>query len=532
MNDIVIPIRRDDKKPPGQPPSDGARPVIRHDPGKLPDNLDQLEAALALLDGDAQLFTYTGRLVRVYPAPDGKQTGVRRPKGAIVVHTVESAHLTELATRAAVHLRFDARSGDYKQIDCPRRVCDAFLSRGSWPGLPQLTGFVEAPTITPDGRLIDRPGYDSETGLFLAFGEIPGYEPPPSKPTRDDAVNAADTLATLVDSFPFVGFEDNAAVIAGIVTALVRRILPSAPMLAVTAPTPGTGKTMLAETAAIIATGRRASVLSLGHDDAEAEKRLAGVLLAGDLCVMLDNVERPLGGDLLCQVTTQPYVRLRPLGGSSVVNVPTHALLLATGNNLAVVGDLKRRTILSRLDAQVERPEQRTFDTNHLDDVFSRRGELIRAALMLPIAYLAAGTPTIDGLPPLGGFEEWDQLVRRPLVWAGLPDPLNASDSLREQDPDLAGMRALLSAWHDVFGDKEVTAAEVLSAGMGSKDLARVPEYPELYDALQVACAEKPNARRLGTWLRIHRNRIVDGLQLEQTKTDPKRKVARWRVRS
>lgn len=519
--------------PPGGESFDSAgNREILHDQGYLPEILDQ--TGLALAAHCDNLFSYTGRLVRVYAAPEAAHGGVHRPRGALVLHPVDGAHLSELATAAAVHKRFDARSKNddsqsdgYKRIDFPRRAADAYLSRGNWPELRPLAGFVEAYIVTLSGRLIDKPGYDAETGLFLACSDIPKWSPPPAKPTRAEAQAALDMLLGLVKDFPFVADEDRAAVVAGIITGLLRRVLPAAPLLAVTAPTPGTGKTLIAETFAIIATGRRASVLSLGHDDAEAEKRLAGVLLAGDAVIALDNIERPLKGDLLCQVATQQFVRLRPLGASGMLSIPTHALMVATGNNLSIVGDLKRRVALIRMDSGQERPEQRTFSRDHLEDVFARRGELIRAALTLPLAYLAAGAPGIEGLHPLGGFEQWDRMVRRPLVWLGLPDPLKASESLREQDPDLEGMRLLLGAWKDFAKGEPKTAAELVAAGMIVSD-----DYgwPELRDALQLVCNEKPNARRLGYWLRRHQNRIVDGMQVKQAGSDGHAKVARWSV--
>lgn len=506
--------------------ADGKR-VIRHDPGQLPAILDQL--GLALSESCDNLFCYTGRIVRVYAAPESGKGSVHRPRGALILHPVDGAHLTELATASAIHERYDARSEGYKQCDCPRRVADAYLARGNWPELRPLTGFIETPTITLDGRLIDQPGHDAETGLFFAAGPMPGWKPPAAKPTRANAQAAVDVLLDLVHEFPFVGDEDRAACVAGIITGLLRRVLPAAPLLAVTAPTPGTGKTLIAETFAIIATGRRASVLSLGHDDAEAEKRLAGVLLAGDAVIALDNIERPLKGDLLCQVATQQFVRLRPLGASGMLSIPTHALMVATGNNLSIVGDLKRRVALIRMDAGQERPEQRRFTRDHLEDVFQRRGDLIRAALTIPLAYLAEGAPACDGLYPLGGFEQWDRLVRRPLAWLGLPDPLRASEGLREQDPDLEGMRLLLAAWLDAFQHTPRTAADLVAAGMTAGEI-ETTKRQALHDALQLVCNEKPNARRLGYWLRRHQNRIVDGMQVKQSDGDGHTKVARWFV--
>jgi putative DNA primase/helicase len=431
--------------------------------------------------------------------------------------------LTELAGRAAIHEKHDVRSGEQRPCDCPRRVADSFLARGHWPKLPDLAGFVESPLLSLDGRLIDQPGYDATSGLFCAFTAIPGYLRPLDKPSHKDARRAVERLSALFTDFPLVEDSDRSALVAGILTAILRRVLPAAPMFCITAPTPGTGKTLLCETLAIVATNRRASVLSLGHDDAETEKRLAGVLLAGDAVISVDNIERPLKGDLLCQVATQQFVRLRPLGGSGMLNVPTHALLIATGNNLAVIGDLKRRVLMVRLDAGTERPEQRSFTNDHLAAITQCRGEIISDALTICSAYLAAGEPKTAGLYGFGGFEQWDRMVRRPLVWLGLPDPLLAAEGLRDQDPDLEATRLLFSSWEQHIGlDTPVTAASILSSATDVNQ--------DLRDALQLVCSEKPNGRRLGVWLRAHRDRIVDGLQLRQAGTDGHAKVAKWKV--
>lgn len=510
--------------------TDGRR-VIQHRNGELPRILD--EVARSLAEANANLYRYAGRLARVYQAGEATSGAVRRPVGALMVHPVESAHLVELAGRAARHEKWDSRAGDYVPCDMPRRVADSFLARGHWPEQPELNGFVETPTVTPEGRLIDAPGYDMPTGLFSAYGDIPGYARPPERLTRSDAGRALAKIRELFDSFPFVEESDRSSMLAGVLTALLRRMLPAAPMFAITAPTPGTGKTLLCETLAILATDRRASVLSLGHDDAETEKRLTGVLLAGDAVISIDNIERPLKGDLLCQVTTQQFVRLRPLGGSGMLSIPTHALMVATGNNLAIVGDLKRRVVLVRLDAGTERPEQRTFDRDHLATVSSRRGEIITAALTLVLSYLKAGAPRINGLPSLGGFELWDRMVRRPLVWLGLPDPLQASEGLRDQDPDIEAMRLLFAAWVRVFSagtPQKVSDVLAESAVQENRYSGFVYINDDLRDALQLICAEKPNSRRLGYWLRAHRDRIVDGLQLKQCGTDGHAKVSKWSV--
>ena len=516
-------------KPPSAPPGDlfaaDGRRIIQHKTGHLPTIIDLVEQSLSE-SPHLHLFRYASRLARVYQADEPKDKSVKRPAGAIMVHPVESAHLAELAGRAATHQKWDSRASEYVVTDCPRRVADSLLARGHWPGLPDLVGFIETPTITDDGRIIDQPGYDAASGLFCAFTVIPGYQRPADKPTKKAAIDAARKLLKLFDSFPFVDMADRSAMLAALLTAIQRRLLHAAPLMAITAPTPGTGKTLLCETLALVATARRASVLSLGHDDAESEKRLAGVLMAGDAVISIDNIERPLKGDLLCQVATQQFVRLRPLGGSGMINVPTHSLIVATGNNLAIIGDLKRRVLMIRLDAKVERPEHREFDRDHLATINAQRGEIISLSLTIIAAYLAAGSPKIAGLHSFGGFEQWDRMARRPLVWLGLPDPLLTSEELREQDPDLEAMRLLYSAWHDSFGPRPVTVAEVIAEGGSVGQSAN----EELRDALQLVCAEKPNSRRLGNWLRAHREKIIDDLLMCKAGANGHVKVAKWKV--
>lgn len=512
------------KRGPSSFDSSGRR-VIRHDPGKLPEILDQIEEALAEAR-HLNLYRYAGQLARVYQADEPADKSVKRPVGAIMMHPVESPLLAELATSGALHEKYDARTGSYKPCDCPRRVADNLLSRGHWSRLPDLTGFIEAPTITGTGRIIDQPGYDAASGLFCAFKEIPGYARPPEAPTMQHAEAAVGKLLGIFAAFPFVADIDRSALMSCLLTSLLRRLLPSAPMFAISAPTPGTGKTLLCESAAILATGRRASVMSLGHDDAETEKRLIGIYLAGDAVVSMDNIERDLRGELLCQALTQSYLRLRPLGGTTMHDVPTHSLMIATGNNLRIVGDLKRRVVMIRLDAKVERPEHRSFDRDHLATITELRGEIITHVLTIVLAYIAAGSPAIPGLHSFGGFEIWDRMVRRPLIWLDLPDPILTSEELRAADPELEAQRLVFSSWYSEFGDKPVTIADVLSAASSVGQSAN----EDLRDALHLVCSEKPTGRRLGGWAQRNRDRIIDGLQLKQAGTDCHKKVARWVV--
>src|SRR4051794_40004576 len=183
----------------------------------------------------------------------------------------------------------------------------------------------------------------------------------------------------------------------------------------------GTGKSKLVDIASMIATGHEAPVLSQGKTEEEMEKRLGAALIAGDALISFDNCEQPLGGELLCQALTQPTLKIRILGKSMLVSLPTDALFCATGNNLVIAGDMTRRTIIATLDPKVERPETREFASDPIEVIRGDRATYVEAALVVLRAFIVAGSPK-QGAKPLGSFESWSRLVRDALLWLGEPD--------------------------------------------------------------------------------------------------------------
>ena len=100
--------------------------------------------------------------------------------------------------------------------------------------------------------------------------------------------------------FAFAAPNDRAAALSAILTALVRPSLRTAPMHVVSAPLKGSGKTLLAEIVALIATGKGATIMVFTADPEEQRKRLLTVLMSGDQVIVLDNIEGVLSGDALC----------------------------------------------------------------------------------------------------------------------------------------------------------------------------------------------------------------------------------------
>lgn len=473
------------------------RPLIRVTAGDLTGQVDAAEKAL--IAAGVGLYQRSGSLVRLGWVEDGATEALR-------VVPVDEMHLLELIGRVTDWTRYDARTKADVPASCPRDVAKAYISRGGldWR-VPHLTGVIGNATLRANGELLEAPGHDPETGLFLDDAECPAWCL--HEPTLADAQDAAETLDELLAEFPFVGPADEAVAVAAILTAVVRRSLPAAPLFAFTAPTPGTGKSLLVDLIATIATGAPASGFSWSDDQHENRKQLDAALLESRAAINLDNVTAPLGGDRLNQVLTQATASVRVLGQSKTVEVPCGAFITANGNNLAIAADLTRRTMLCSLDAKMERPEQRHFRADPLAMVQADRAKYVSAALTILRAYHVAGRP--DVCDPLGSFDAWSGWVRSAVVWLDYADPANSQDAVRAIDPRGAELAAVLGQWDVVLGDRRVTSAQIIEAASAGN-----VEFREALLAVAGASGAV-NTVRLGKWLHANKGRLIGGLRIK-----------------
>lgn len=512
---------------PGAGVVDDGRPQIRIVDGELHRVVAETERAI-LKSPDLEIYQFADRLVRPIRQPD-KQTneGVTRERGAVTLHPVIAAWLSVELTSAITWLRWDGRKDDWKAVDCPSRVATGYLAQaGSWR-VPNLKGIIEAPTIRRDGSVLATPGYDQATGLLF---DPQGTQFPavPDQPAKEEAEAALATLKDIITGFPFVSDAHRSAVLAAMLTALVRRTLRSAPMFGFTAPTMGSGKSLLADVISLIATGRDAAVMSQARSSEEDKKRLLSILLHGDPIVVIDNVERDISGDALCSILTQTTYKDRILGENTVVSVPTNAMFIATGNNLTFRGDMLTRALLVRIDPQCERPEERQFTGDLRQHVRQHRGELVSAILTILRAYHVAGRPAQD-LKPFGRFEEWSDLVRSALVWLGEADPCITREEIEVEDPERRGLETLLEAWSTAYSDQPLTIAEILEDVEYKKDDALIRAIGQALSDVAGDRGGKPSAKRIAWYLRQKVDKIVNGRKIEKA-GDNGHKVTQWRV--
>ena len=233
--------------------------------------------------------------------------------------------------------------------------------------------------------------------------------------------------------------------LAAMITPLIRCSLPSAPMFAYTAPEAGTGKSLLTDINSILMCGTRAAVIGQGYGDKELEKRIDSALIAGQQMIAIDNCDRQLQSDVLCQVLTQSHRSVRILGLSKSITAPTNVNVNCNGNNLMLGTDLIRRSLLCTIDAKLENPSKRKFPWEPIQYVTRHRARLVVAALTIVRAYQISNRKV--ALDTFGSFETWSGRVREALVWLGLEDPCGSQDKLRERDIRKGSLASVMTAW-------------------------------------------------------------------------------------
>ena len=418
----------------------------------------------------------------------------------------------------------------------PVDVCASVLALRSMRGLKPLDAVISAPLIRPDGGVMTELGYDAKTRLLLDVSEE--MYPITENPTVDELRQAFDYLWKPFENFPFCEPVDRAVMLCALITAVQRPVLSTAPAFAFDAPRQGTGKTLLAECCAILATGERPNAWPhIEKNEEETRKRLLTALRSGSRVLLWDNIVGQFDSPALAALLTSDVYTDRVLGASTSEAYPNRLVVLLTGNNFTPSGELPRRVLTCRLDAQSERPYTRDFTFNPADVCMEQRQGLIAAALTLLRGFISAGSPKVSSAA-VGSFSAWDASVRQAVLWIGqnvvpaaiLGDPLDSILSRAESDPVDDALSALMVSWRTIFGDKLVTARELVDVHRRTASWASDAELC-LADALEeLSHGGNPTAKGLGKMLSFKRDRIVGGLQIVRG-TAKRDGVLCWTVR-
>jgi hypothetical protein len=419
--------------------------------------------------------------------------------------------------------------------DPPPRVAKPILSMGENRQLKSLKAVVTAPTLRPDGTVMDAQGYDPKTGLLLETDQE--LVPVKLAPSQDEVAAALNTLLLPFSEFPLEGPGDWGVLLAGLLTAAVRPALPTSPAFGFDAPIQASGKTLLASCLGALATGEIPTIWphTAGRDDEEVRKRLFTALRNGTRALVWDNLVGQFDSAAMAAALTAPNMTDRILGKSESISIPNRAIMLLTGNNLTLAGDMPRRVLICRINPNTDRPFSREFDLDPLAYVNEHRQGMVSAALTIVRGWLSSGAKRAPGR--MASFELWDDYVRQPVAWIDqqifpgkFTDPMQAVTEAQSSDPELEIWKEVLLSLQEVFGESFFTTSGVLetlkkSIGDNFEKTSRLCEaLVDLNRGRNVA-----SSTSLGRLLGYRRDRIVAGLQL-QVRDDLTKKIKQWRV--
>ena len=418
-----------------------------------------------------------------------------------------------------------------EEVTPPTGILAAALAPKEWPNLRPLIGIAGAPVLRPDGSLLQTPGYDKETGLYLA-SKVP-LSLVPEAPSSAQVNAARDfMLQQFLGDFPWVGPADKANYIGLLVTPILRSYLRTLiPFGVVTSTMPGSGKTILTCGLGMLY-GQR--VLTWTASDEELRKAITSVLADPVGTIIFDNLAEgtTIDSPVLARLITDRTWADRLLGKNTTAAFQNDRVWTATGNNLRLGGDMRTRSILVSLNPDMPRPEERTgFAIPNLDQWIlspANQRRVLWHLLILVADWTRNGAPGQPGIT-MRQFTSWAEAVGGFLAHHGIGGFLANVETVRDIDEDEAMWTAFFAQWRKKFGDGPVTSNQLRESAKVSWDSFGSREDPWDGQFITDDHGRVPSAKSLGRILTGQIGRYRGPYRLH-SHVDPHSKIRQYRV--
>ena len=403
-----------------------------------------------------------------------------------------------------------------KRCNPTNELVDGVSSLGAASNLNPIIGFVDHPVIDSKLRILLKPGYNQQMQVLGDF-DYKDFDVQDRLLTNKEVMFHFNRVFAPFTAFEIGDDEDRTVLMAAVFSAVLRQVLPTCPAFGFDAPIKGTGKTLLAETIAIIASSKKPSALAPGRSDYDEEfrKRLMALFLNGEKVVNFDNIVGTFDSPSFAAAITSEYYEDRILGKSKTGKILNKTLFLLTGNNMQFVGDMSRRVLKARLIPKSNNLAQREYDFDPREKALATRYEIISSVLSLINHWNHSGQQKPPG--SMTSFSEWDLLVRQPLAFigqqlsaTGMVDLLEIALKQQSESSDKDALIALLKALGITFGiGTRFKARDVLDLPLQHKSL--------LADAVFafVSRDKLQSSQHVGNLLKQFLERNVEGLVLK-----------------
>lgn len=494
--------------------SAAARPTIDVADRELHELADEALATVAAGNDPPTVFVTGGMPSRV--VEDGSGARLER---------IQPAALRDLLSRAARWTRTSRDS--VRTVHPPTEVVSNLLARDAYP-LPDLERVVTAPILGSSGELVVEPGYHADGRTYYRPGRgMGGFAF--SDPVSWMQVSAAreHLEVELLGDFPFASQADRAHAIGLLLLPFLREVIDGpTPLHLIDAPSPGSGKGLLAEALLAPAVGTPA-MATAPQSDEEWRKRLTAALAEGPAAIVVDNVSGHLDSPSLAAALTAMTWEDRILGVSQVARFRVRCVWVATLNNASLSTELARRSVRIRLRPEVERPWLRPVEGFRYPDLrgwaLGNRRHLVWSALAMCRWWIREGGH--GGSQTLGSFQSWSSVVGGVLETAGVEGFLdNLHELYEDADAESSELAGFLEAWERALGDRPVRSRELADAILTPGSPLHEARPGEL-----VGVRDDQLASRVGYLLRRHRETVADGRRIVAAR-ESKKHGNKWRV--
>jgi len=312
------------------------------------------------------------------------------------------------------------------------------------------------------GEIIDAPGLHKPSGFFRIPSTFVDLEYP------DTPKDAIGVMRDILEDVPFATDADLENALAIPLTMIVRPSFPAgemAPLFAINAASPGTGKSALAKILLIAMLGSLPAASALSEDKEELRKSVFTTLMEAKNYALFDNLDtkRPLDSGLLASLISEPTHTGRILGGNSSGTFANNMVSLYTGNNVQASAELVDRGILIQLESPAERSSERNFKHKEIfQHVLENRSKILGAFMHLVGNWIEKGCPQSEHrhrmgywARTLGGIMETNKFGQHFLE--------NMMQFRRQADAESPKWAQAFTAIYEQFGEEPFMISDIFS---------------------------------------------------------------------